>query len=153
MQVFGFKETVWIGAHCTMPEIQESTAPVSPVPKRNRWQRNRRPPGLDHSHGFSRVERDTDVVSNSTQSEVILFETPLIFLQEPRNSGQATSSGLEPILESNTTVSPDPQGSQTPVFEAPTQGFQKQFEDDPWQVSEEYTASVPNHNPHGTQRH
>ena len=162
MQVFGFKEPVLIYAINTMSEIplQESTAeigtthpPVSPVPKRNRWQRTRRPPGLDHSHGFLRVQRDTDVVLNSTQSEVILFETPLISFEQSRNSGQASSSGLEPILESSTTASPELQGSQTPVFGAPTQGFQNQFEDDPWQVSEEYTAPVPNHIPRMTHRH
>ena len=158
MQVFGFKEPVLICANNKMPEIppQESTAeistespPVSLVPKRNRWQRTRRPPGLD----LPRVQRDADAVTNSTQSEEILFETPLISCEQSRNSGQASSSGLEPILESSSTVPPEMQGSQTPVFGAPTQGFQNQFEDDPWQVSEEYTAPMVNHTPRGTHRH
>ena len=155
MQVFSFRKPVPICVSNKMPEIQESNAErnstpalISPAPKRNAWQRPRRPPGQNHSHGFPRVQRDTDVASNSTQSEVILFETPLISFEEPRNSGQSTSTGLEPILESSTTAPPDPQGSQTPVFGISTQGF----EDDPWQVSEEYTATVPNHTPRGTQR-
>ena len=108
-----------------------TTPPVAIFPKRNRWQQTRRPPGLDHYHGFPRVQRDADAVTNSTQSEEFLFETPSISCEQSRNSGQASSSGPEPILESSATVPPEMQGSQTPVFGAPTQGFQNQFEDDP----------------------
>ena len=135
MQVFGFKEPALISANHKMPEILPAEIENEPLPVAE----EKRPQGSDHS--------------NSTQSEIILFETPLVSCEQPRNSGQASSSWLEPILESSTTASPELQGSQTPVFGAPTQGFQNQFEDDPWQVSEEYTAPVPNHIPRMTHRH
>ena len=105
MQVFGFKEPALISANHKMPEILPAEIENEPLPVAE----EKRPQGSDHS--------------NSTQSEIILFETPLVSCEQPRNSGQASSSWLEPILESSTTVTPEVQGSQTPVFGVPTQDF------------------------------
>ena len=128
-----------------MPELQEpnpertiTPALSLPTPKRNRWKRSQRPPGQDHSLGFPRVQRASDTESTSTQSEVILFQSPIISFEEPRNLGQPSNTGLEPIAESSTTEQPDPQGSQTPVFGNST------YEDDPWLASEDNTAYAPN---------
>ena len=72
---------------------------------------------------------------------MIFFQTPLIS-QEPGRSG---SSALEPILESS---SPAPeasnlQGSQTPVFGTPSQAPDYNFNEDPWQDTEQPNAHVP----------
>ena len=72
---------------------------------------------------------------------MIFFDTPLIS-QEPGNSSGST---LEPTLEpstSNPEVS-NSQGSQTPVFGTPRQAPQNDFNEDPWQDTEQPAVHVP----------
>ena len=128
----------------TMQDTPDDTqVPTLNVPKRTRWQKRnetRRPPGTDHSLGFPGRQNDTDLISNSTQSEVITFDIPLIF-QEPGRSSVFT---LEPIVEPHQSNSEgsNPQGSQTPVFGTPRQIPQSDFSADPWHDTEQPDINV-----------
>ena len=114
----------------------ESTHP----PKCNRWKRSQRPRGKDHSLGFPRAQRASDNESTSTQSEVILFQSPIMNFERPVPSGQSSNTVLPPITESRDTEQPGPQGSQTPVFGTSTN------EDDPWLTSDNPIQSEVNEN-------
>ena len=119
------------------PNPERTTNPKLRLPC-NRWNRSQRPPGQDHSLGFPGAQRASDNESSSTQSEIIVFQSPIIAVEEPRNSGLPSSTGLESIDESSTTEQPEPQGSQTPVFGTST------CEDDPWLASPDNGADAPN---------
>ena len=129
--------------------VEMHSSPTPDAPRRNRWQRQRtgRPIGSDHSLGFPRVEKDSEVVSASSQSETIVFDTPLI------DPGPVRSPVLAPIQESAQSNPPnsESQGSQTPVFGRTAPGLQTLF-DDPWQDDEPITAPTPNLTPRGNYR-
>ena len=147
-QSFGFR---------TIPVIDSYTMSESPVqnfegtpnsgvslptPKRNRWKRSQRPPGQDHSLGFPRAQRASDNESTSTQSEVILFQSPIMSVEESGSLGQSSSTVLPPISESRATGQSTPQGSQTPVFGTLI------TEEDPWLTSDDQVHTDLNqHNP------
>ena len=61
-----------------VPKFEENPNPGVSVPPqtRNRWKRSQRPPGKDHSLGFPSAQRGCD--SESSSSEVILFQSPII---------------------------------------------------------------------------
>ena len=111
-----------------------------PTPRCNGWKRSQRPPGQDHSLGFPRAQRASDNESTSTQSEVILFQSPIMNFEKPGPLGQSSSTALPPISESRTTEQPGPQGSQTPVFGTSIN------EDDPWLTSDNPIQSELNEN-------
>ena len=109
------------------PDVQES------LPRRNRWQRSRcsqRPPGKDHSLGFPLTERGGD--GESSSSEVILFQSPVIDVESQSGTmDPSSSSALPPISELKASGSYSPKEASTPVFGTYAE------EEDPWATSEE----------------
>ena len=123
------------------PTLEESSNPRvdAPIPKRNRWQRpkcSQRPPGKDHSLGFPTVERSCD--SESSASEVILFQTPIINVESQSGTiASSSSSVLPPISELRASGNSTPKGPSTPVFGSYA------YEEDPWSTSEEPVPEDP----------
>ena len=117
------------------PTIEDTLIPrvLTPIPKRNRWQRSRcsqRPPRKDHSLGFPTVERGGD--GESSSSEVILFKSPIIDVESQSGTmAPSSSSALPPISELKATGNSTPKGASTPVFGTYAE------EEDPWATSEE----------------
>ena len=117
------------------PSIDDTYLPVvhEPNTRRNRWQRSRcsqRPPGKDHSLGFPTVERGGD--GESSSSEVILFQSPIIDVDPQFGSmAPSSSSALPSISELKETGNPSPKGASTPMFGT------KAEEEDPWAAQEE----------------
>ena len=110
-----------------------STADPGHPPRRNRWQRSRcsqRPPGRDHSLGFPVIERGGD--GESSSSEMILFQTPIIDVESQSGTmAPSSSSALPPISEMEVPGSYPPKETSTPKF-----GTYVKTED-PWATKDE----------------
>ena len=123
-----------------------STADPGHPPRRNRWQRSRcsqRPPGRDHSLGFPVVERGGD--GESSSSEVILFQAPIIDVESQSDiMAPSSSSALPPISEMEVPGSYPPKETSTLQF-----GTYVEMED-PWATKNETIPVDFNFNNAGT---